>query len=105
MEIIGIWTKIYAYVWNTANGLVLYRSNGHLVCVSLIASHVSCAHTNYYICNCVTTICKPGYKWFVTQAVAFGPSTHINNYTRNSYDMSISFWSDAGNHNDKDIAT
>ena len=38
-----------AYVWNTANGWILCWSRWCLVCVSLMASHLFCGQTNYYI--------------------------------------------------------
>ena len=66
--------ELDAYVWNTVNRWILCRSKQCLVCVSLMASHLIAGHTNYYIT--VTTICKPGYKWFVTQALAFDLPTH-----------------------------
>ena len=54
-------TEPDAYVWNTANGeaneWILCWSKQRLVCVSLMASHLICGQTNYYI-----TVLLTGYQ-------------------------------------------
>ena len=47
-----------------------------IVCVSLVASHIICGQTNYYI-----TVSQPvgnqvANKWFVTLVAAFDPPMH-----------------------------
>ena len=34
---------------NTANEQILCWSKPHLICLSLMASHLTCSQTNYYI--------------------------------------------------------
>ena len=58
-------TKPDAYVCrNTANGRILCWSKRYLVCVSLMASHIICGQTNYYI-----TVSQPVVNWLTNNDV------------------------------------